>query len=203
MRTPNALVLLLVGLIGHNILAAPTLGLFADALSYLLGGEHAKPGNEPENIPPSMQDIYNAAQTWQGDTKTVSNFLSHAETLSPQELQEQGTLAFSAIKDEMVQKAVLDKVFLNGTVEARDARVVLANDTLSNQGITAFVVDGLALFSNIGAKLTPEDVTIFVRAVNQDRCANVLPSIDAYLSAAEVFLGSGNGTFKAIRPSNC
>ncbi|KAM3511751.1 hypothetical protein MY11210_004571 [Beauveria gryllotalpidicola] len=202
MRTPNTLILL-IGLIGHNILAAPTLGLFTDALRYFMGGEHAKPSNEMENIPPSKQDIANAARLWQGDTETVSNFLSRAETLSPQALQEQGTLAFAAVKDELVQKAVLDKVFLNGTAEARDPRVVQADDTLANQGTFEFVVDGIALFSKRGTKLTPDEVTTFVRAVNQDRCPNVLPSVDAYLSAAEVSFGSGNGTLKAIRPSNC
>ncbi|TQW05378.1 hypothetical protein IF2G_07315 [Cordyceps javanica] len=204
MRVPNALLLLLISINGHEVLAAPTFGLFSDALGYFMGAKNGKPPTGAAgNSPPAKQDIANAARLWQGDTETVSNFLSRAETLSPQELKDQGTLALAAVKDELVQKAVLDKVFLNGTAEVRDPRVVEADDRLANQGTFAFVVDGIALFSKRGAELTPDEVATLVKAVNQDRCPNVLPSVDAYLSAAEISFGSGNGTLKAIRPTNC
>ncbi|ATY60905.1 hypothetical protein CCM_03455 [Cordyceps militaris CM01] len=204
MQPQYALVSLLVGLNGHTVLAAPTFGLVCDAMNMLMGDQNIIPcGNRSNKAPPAKEDIAAAAQQWRGDTQTVSDFLSHAESLSPQQRQEQGQIAFDAEEDELLHKAVLDRVFLNGTAENRDPGVVAADDVLVGQGTFRFVEDTLALFAKRGAKLTTDEVATMIKAVNQDRCRNVLPAIDSYLKAAQSVTGAREGTLKAVRPSNC
>ncbi len=207
MQPQYALVALLVGLNGNAVLATPTMGLICGAMDMLMGANNPMPcggGNKNNKAGPPKADLIGAAaQQWRADTQTVSDFLSHAEAMSPQERQDQGQVAFDAEEDELIHKAVLDRVFLNGTAEARDAAVVAADDVLVGQGTFRFVEDTLALFAKRGAKLTTDEVATMIKAVNQDRCGNVLPAIDAYLTAAQTVVGSANGALKAVRPSNC
>ncbi|KID93439.1 hypothetical protein MAJ_10593, partial [Metarhizium majus ARSEF 297] len=153
---------------------------------------------------PSAQAIDAAARSWQRDTGVVSQFLSTAESMSPQQLQQQARGALAAENDELNHKAVLDQMFLTGARRNRDATVRQANNVLDTQGTFQFVVDGLQTLSRRGARMSPGQVSAMIRAINRDRCPQVLPAIDAYMAAAA---GAGAGqtgnALRAIRPSNC
>ncbi|KID63051.1 uncharacterized protein G6M90_00g068680 [Metarhizium brunneum] len=153
---------------------------------------------------PSAQAIDAAARSWQRDTGVVSQFLSTAESMSPQQLQQQARGALAAENDELTHKAVLDQMFLTGARRNRDATVRQANNVLETQGTFQFVVDGLQTLSRRGARMSPGQVSAMIRAINRDRCPQVLPAIDAYMAAAA---GAGAGqtgnALTAIRPSNC
>ncbi|OAA44103.1 hypothetical protein BBO_04459 [Beauveria brongniartii RCEF 3172] len=213
MRPQNTLVALLVGLTGPGVLAVPTFGLLCDAMNdamNLMGGGGlaipcggSRSGGSKDTSRPSDQAMADAAEQWRADTGVVSNFLSNAESMTPQERQDQGQVAADAEKDELVQKAVLDRMFLNGTAAGRDPAVAAADDMLANQGTFQFVLDALILFSKRGSNLTDDEVSSMVTAVNQDRCTNVLPSIDTYLGAAQAVTRQGSGKMTAVRPTNC
>ncbi|KAH0592458.1 hypothetical protein MHUMG1_09845 [Metarhizium humberi] len=151
---------------------------------------------------PSAQAIDAAARSWQRDTGVVSQFLSTAESMSPQQLQQQARGALAAENDELNHKAVLDQMFLTGPRRNRDATVRQANNVLDTQGTFQFVVDGLQTLSRRGARMSPGQVSAMIRAINNDRCPQVLPAIDAYMAAAAGAGQTGNA-LRAIRPSNC
>ncbi|EFY95054.1 hypothetical protein X797_010451 [Metarhizium robertsii] len=151
---------------------------------------------------PSAQAIDAAARSWQRDTGVVSQFLSTAESMSPQQLQQQARGALAAENDELNHKAVLDQMFLTGARRNRDATVRQANNVLDTQGTFQFVVDGLQTLSRRGARMSPGQVSAMIRAINNDRCPQVLPAIDAYMAAAAGAGQTGNA-LRAIRPSNC
>ncbi|PQK13731.1 hypothetical protein BB8028_0004g06620 [Beauveria bassiana] len=214
MRPQNALVALLVGLGGHGVLAVPTFGMICDAMNGAMnlvgGGRLALPcggsggsGGSKDTSRPSDEAMADAAEQWRADTGIVSNFLSNAESMSPQERQDQGQIAADAEKDELIQKAVLDRMFLNGTAADRDPAVAAAHDMLANQGTFQFVLDALILFSKRGSSLTQDEVASMIKAVNQDRCTNVLPSIDTYIGATHAVTGQERGGKTAVRPTNC
>lgn len=151
---------------------------------------------------PSAQAIDAAARSWQRDTGVVSQFLSTAESMSPQQLQQQARGALAAENDELNHKAVLDQMFLTGARRNRDATVRQANNVLDTQGTFQFVVDGLQTLSRRGARMSPGQVSAMIQAINRDRCPQVLPAIDAYMAAAAGAGQTGNA-LRAIRPSNC
>ncbi|KGQ09689.1 hypothetical protein BBAD15_g4972 [Beauveria bassiana D1-5] len=200
MRPQNALVALLVGLGGHGVLAVPTFGMICDAMNGAMnlvgGGRLALPcggsggsGGSKDTSRPSDEAMADAAEQWRADTGI--------------ERQDQGQIAADAEKDELIQKAVLDRMFLNGTAADRDPAVAAAHDMLANQGTFQFVLDALILFSKRGSSLTQDEVASMIKAVNQDRCTNVLPSIDTYIGATHAVTGQERGGKTAVRPTNC
>jgi hypothetical protein len=62
----------------------------------------------------SFQDTQTlaAAENWQTDTGTVSQFLSTAESLDPSDLVSQASTALSAELNELNRKSFLDLLFL-------------------------------------------------------------------------------------------
>ncbi|KAK2589634.1 hypothetical protein QQS21_012690, partial [Conoideocrella luteorostrata] len=141
---------------------------------------------------PSAQAIDNAAASWQADTGIVSQFLSTAENLSGKQLQQAASKALDAENDELNHKAVLDKMFLNGRQNNRDATVAQADQVLDKQGTFQFVVDGLQTLTNRGARMSANQVSAMIQSINNDRCPQVLPNIDRYLAAAGNAGQSGN-----------
>ncbi|PHH82833.1 hypothetical protein CDD83_3159 [Cordyceps sp. RAO-2017] len=99
-------------------------------------------------------------------------------------------------KDELTHKAVLDGQFLQG-----DASVRRADQVLDKQGTFQFVVDGLENMAKGGDTMSRRKRAAAIRAINQDRCVQVLPSIDAYFRAAGA--ASDGRTVQAQRPTNC
>jgi hypothetical protein len=138
------------------------------------------------------EDIANAVIQWQQDTGIVSQFLDNAAFFSPSDLLAQAQNALNFENDELNHKAVLDFVFVN-----IDPNVNNANNILVGEGKFADVVNllqDMAINGNIGD----------VKLINDNRCANVLPAIDAYFAAAVAagFLGD-SGAVTAIRPLAC
>ncbi|KAK8927532.1 hypothetical protein H634G_05208 [Metarhizium anisopliae BRIP 53293] len=206
MRPQNVIAPLVIVLQGHAAVAVPIFGALGNMvdsfLSPLTGAVGGGSGSGSGQTPTSEQ-IDTAARAWRNDTGTVSNFLSNAESMDPQELQRQGKIALDAENDELLHKAVLDRMFLNGTAAARDAGVADANDVLVNQDTFQFIVDGLTLMSKRGSTMKPDEVKTLVRAMNQDRCPYVLPAIDKYMAAAQGAVPGGDKSLKAYRPTNC
>ena len=153
----------------------------------------------PSTRPPSPSAIANARNQWLADTVIVSRFLSIAETLTPSQMTSEATKALNAENDELTHKAVLDRQFLSA---APDQSVRQANNVLDTQGTFQFVVDGLQRLSTSGAKMTPEQISTNIRAMNEDRCVQVLPAIDMYFAAVGTLLQEDNLT-QAKRPTNC
>ncbi|EFY91648.1 hypothetical protein J3459_008671 [Metarhizium acridum] len=200
MNLPRLVTLLAVAFHGHAIaiIQPEQQGQLAGG-----GGETATDGAMSKRArQPSAQAIDNAARAWQRDTGVVSNFLSNAESMGSQQLQQQARIALSAENDELNHKAVLDQMFLKGSPKDRKASVRQANNVLDTQGTFQFVVDGLQTLSRRGARMSPGQVSSMVRAINQDRCPNVLPAIDSYMAAA-AGAGQGGRALKAIRPTQC
>ncbi|CAF9932138.1 MAG: hypothetical protein GOMPHAMPRED_006502 [Gomphillus americanus] len=129
-----------------------------------------------------------AAANWAKDTAVVSNFLNLAPTLKGTAFVAQAKIALNAELNELSHKANLDAdpaVTSNPTIAA-------ANNSLVTLGHFQDVVDLLRIMSEVGDSSGVRDSD----DINLNRCANVLPSIDAYLKAA--------GTdFRSARPFNC
>jgi hypothetical protein len=149
----------------------------------------------------SFQDTQTlaAAENWQTDTGTVSQFLSTAESLDPSDLVSQASTALSAELDELTRKSFLDLQFLQGNNP--NTAVQAASTILVAQGTFQFVVNGLQGLADNGANMTPDDVTAAIQSINADRCGSVLPAIDQYFLAVGQLLGTDPLT--AIRPTNC
>ncbi|KID89719.1 hypothetical protein MGU_03124 [Metarhizium guizhouense ARSEF 977] len=210
MRPQNVIAPLVIVLQGHAAVAVPIFGALGSMVDNFLspltgaGGSGSGSGSgSASGQTPTSEQIDTAARAWRNDTGTVSNFLSNAESMDPQELQRQGKIALDAENDELLHKAVLDRMFLNGTAAARDAGVADAHDVLVNQDTFQFIVDGLTLVSKRGSTMKPDEVKTLVRAMNQDRCPHVLPAIDKYMAAAQGAVPGGDKSLKAYRPTNC
>ncbi|PHH76063.1 hypothetical protein CDD82_4151 [Ophiocordyceps australis] len=150
--------------------------------------------------PPSNDEILNAQMGWRSDTGVVSNFLSNAERMSPEQLSSEASIALDAELDELTHKKVLDRKFTQGF--GQDQTVLQANNVLEGQQTFQFVVDGLKDFKENGQTMAPQDVSRKIRAINTDRCGQVLPSIDKYMTAAAGVLQQPEVP-KAYRPTNC
>lgn len=116
----------------------------------------------------------------------VSAFLNNGPTIQDDAAFKQAALvAFNAEVDELTHKAVIDAA--NG----KDPQVIAANSTLATGGAFQDVVDKLKLMSQQG-KAAVNNIDL----INQNRCTNVLPNIDAYMAST----GSNS---QAIRPNVC
>lgn len=60
------------------------------------------------------------------------------------------------------------------------------------------VVSGLMNLANNGASMSQAEIQGIVTAINLNRCTNVLPAIDTYLTQADP--GAG---LAAVRPTAC
>ena len=135
-----------------------------------------------------VQSSPDAAADWAKDTAVVSNFLNLAPTLKGSAFIAQAKIALNAELNELSHKANLDA---DPNVTSNPA-IPAANNTLVTLGKFQDVVDLLRVMSEVGDSSGARDAD----EINLNRCANVLPSIDAYLKAA--------GTdFKSTRPFNC
>ncbi|KAG6006034.1 hypothetical protein E4U54_000243 [Claviceps lovelessii] len=155
---------------------------------------------------PTPQQIDAAAQSWQADTEIVSQFLSTAESLTGQQLEQAASRALSAENDELNHRVVLDRMFRTGSTQRKLASVEQASNVLDTQGTFQFVVDALQNLTNTGSQMSSAQVGALVRAINEDRCSLVLPSIDRYLAAAATAgqqKGSVGAALRAIRPVQC
>ncbi|KAI0178849.1 hypothetical protein GGR52DRAFT_569757 [Hypoxylon sp. FL1284] len=172
--------------------------LFSIAISFLLGLFASLASAAPTlGARASISDISGAQNAWAADTSKVSQFLSSAARLSGTTLTGRAQTALDAELDELTQKAVLD-----GQFKASDPSVQAADATLTRPDTFQFVVDGLRQLSTSGASMSSADVAALVAKINDTRCANVLPAIDAYFRAASGFLKNGL-TALANRPDNC
>ncbi|KUJ20295.1 uncharacterized protein LY89DRAFT_567710, partial [Mollisia scopiformis] len=136
---------------------------------------------------PSDVQVMNAVMSWMNDTGKVSKFLNTATSFSGDEFTRQATIALNSEKDELNHKMILDAAV--GQMDMVQA----ANDTLATQGTFQAVVDALQSMVDNG----PDTAQMQVDAINQNRCVNVLPNIDAYFAAA------GQPDMQSVRPSGC
>ncbi|KAI4862789.1 hypothetical protein F4820DRAFT_398592 [Hypoxylon rubiginosum] len=166
------------------------------AISFLLGLASLTHAAPTLGARASISDIAGAQNAWASDTSHVSQFLSAAPTLSGASLTSQAQAALDAELDELTRKAVLDKQF------AADPSVQAAGATLARPDTFQFVVDGLRQFATQGASMSATEVNALVSRINNTRCKNVLPAIDAYFRAASSLLDNGL-TALANRPNNC
>ncbi|KYK57977.1 hypothetical protein DCS_04990 [Drechmeria coniospora] len=150
--------------------------------------------------PPSDTAMAGARNQWRADTVVVSRFLSMAESFSPSQIESEAATALAAENDELTHKAILDRQFISSATP--DKAVVDANDVLEIQGTFQFIVDGLKRLSTGGSVMSPQQISATIRAMNEDRCAQVLPSIDVYFAAVDTLLQDTNLT-QAKRPTNC
>jgi hypothetical protein len=156
----------------------------------------AAPSSAPakrQSSPPTIDDIIAAQVLWQQDTQVVSNFLNYAAFLSTPDLLNYAQIALNAENDELTHKAVLDSLFVTGGQP--DAAVIGANNVLVNQGTFQSVVNFLQDMVNTGNVAD-------VQAINSNRCANVLPAIDAYFLAVAQELNTPF-VLTAARPLVC
>jgi hypothetical protein len=174
----------------------------AATILFALGSNvaHSYPLTYRQSNPPTLNEIQTAQSEWSSDTTKVSQFLSVAESLSPEDLVAQAETAFTNEYDELYHKAVLDNQFV--FVANPDANVQQANNELVDQGTFNVVLAGLQNLKANGLNMTPDEVSSLIQSINGDRCSFVLPSIDTYFQAAENLLGSAV-TLTANRPTNC
>ncbi|KAF2182644.1 hypothetical protein K469DRAFT_514670, partial [Zopfia rhizophila CBS 207.26] len=118
-------------------------------------------------------NVAEATNLWAQDVSKVSQFLNTASTLSGVSFTEQAASALASEKDELVQKQILDNVFSD------NLSVQAANSTLVGQGTFQTVVSLLQDMAWNGVSRVGN-----VEAINNVRCAYVLPAIDAYFLAA-------------------
>lgn len=136
---------------------------------------------------PSETQIRNAVMGWMMDTGKVTMFMNTATSFTGDEYTRQAQIALNAELDELNHKKILD-AGLNS-----DPNVQAANEVLENQGTFQNVVDVLQNMVNNG----PDTAQADVDAINNNRCVNVLPNIDAYFAAA------GMPEVSAVRPTGC
>lgn len=116
----------------------------------------------------------------------VSGFLNSGPSIQDDAAFKQAALvAFNAEVDELTHKAVIDAA--NGQLP----NVQAANSTLATGGAFQDVVDKLQIMSQQG-KAAANNIDL----INQNRCTNVLPNIDAYMAST----GSNS---QAVRPNVC
>ncbi|PHH62867.1 hypothetical protein CDD81_6585 [Ophiocordyceps australis] len=190
--------LVVAAALSNGAMAAPTFGLAKTAFDATMGMISSVAA--PFLPPPSNEEIERAQMGWRNDTMVVSRFLSTAETMSPQQLSSEASIALDAELDELTHKKVLDRKFTQGF--GQDQVVLQANNVLEGQQTFQFVVDGLKDFKENGETMPPQEVSRKIRAINTDRCGQVLPSIDKYMTAAAGVLQQPEVP-KAYRPTNC
>ncbi|KAF2270258.1 hypothetical protein CC78DRAFT_611910 [Lojkania enalia] len=135
---------------------------------------------------PSAADLATAVSNWQADTSMVSNFLdTGGSIMNNVAFKQAATVALNAEIDELNHKAIIDSALAN------DPNVQAANSTLEGGGAFQDVVDRLQIMSQQG-RAAVENIDL----INQNRCVNVLPNIDAYMAAT-------GSTSQAIRPQVC
>lgn len=126
------------------------------------------------------------------DTGVVSNFLNIGNSLTDETtFMNQAQIAHSAEVDELTHKAVLDQFMPN------NQNVQKANATLSN-GAFQLVVDRLEDMAMQGRSQIQA-----ITDINNDRCVNVLPNIDAYMREAALTIGNGQAVQQSVRPAAC
>ncbi|KAJ6445353.1 Dolichol-phosphate mannosyltransferase [Purpureocillium lavendulum] len=128
-----------------------------------------------------------ACRRWVADTRIVSSFLDSNGRLQGPTLAREGQRALQAELDELNHKATLDQA-CRGQVTGPSQRLT--------SGSFDQVVNALRTFSQNGAAMSPGQVQSLLQTTNRNRCANVLPNIDAYCRAA----GSPE---RAERPRAC
>ncbi|KAI1774684.1 hypothetical protein F4818DRAFT_418585 [Hypoxylon cercidicola] len=166
------------------------------AVSFLLGLASLTQAAPALAVRASISDISGAQNAWAADTSKVSQFLSAAPKLRGASLAGAAQAALDAELDELTRKKVLDGQF------GGDPSVKAADATLTRPDTFQFVVDGLRTLATDGASMSAADVAALVARVNDTRCKNVLPAIDAYFRAASKKLNNGLAAL-ANRPDNC
>ncbi|KAJ9618688.1 hypothetical protein H2203_008892 [Taxawa tesnikishii (nom. ined.)] len=160
---------------------------------------------------PTADAIAIAVSKWQADTAAVSQFLNIAPTFrtafgdNEPAFKLEAQVALNSELDELLHKGVLDTFFvLDGT----PSDITSANTTLVDDGTFQQVVDKLQDMATNGfAALDAGDVD----AINANRCARVLPAIDAYFQSIESFLSDSEDVSAdvakpsggAVRPAAC
>ncbi|CAN9438172.1 unnamed protein product [Alternaria alternata] len=135
---------------------------------------------------PTANDLATAVSNWMADTSMVSNFLNTGASIQNNvQFKQAATVAFNAEVDELNHKAIIDAA--NGQMP----NVIAANSTLATGGSFQDVVDKLQQMSVQGMAAAGN-----IDLINQNRCVNVLPNIDAYMA-------STGSTSQAVRPTVC
>lgn len=135
---------------------------------------------------PTSGDLATAVSNWMADTSMVSNFLNTGASIQNNAAFKQAALvAYNAEVDELNHKAIIDAA--NGN----QPNVQAANSTLATGGAFQDVVDKLQIMS-VQGKAAANNIDL----INQNRCTNVLPNIDAYMAST----GSSS---QAVRPQVC
>ena len=135
---------------------------------------------------PTAGDLATAVSNWMADTSMVSNFLNTGASIQNNAAFKQAALvAYNAEVDELNHKAIIDAA--NGN----QPNVQAANSTLATGGAFQDVVDKLQIMS-VQGKAAANNIDL----INQNRCTNVLPNIDAYMAST----GSSS---QAVRPQVC
>ncbi|KAI0477071.1 hypothetical protein GGR56DRAFT_673486 [Xylariaceae sp. FL0804] len=148
----------------------------------------------------TVDKVATAVNNWASDTSLVSEFLSRAASLRGFELERAAQAALATAKDEPVQKAALDRVFVTPGPPQSVAAVVAASGVLDD--VFPDVVNGLSILALNGASLTEAAVERNVREINTVRCGKVLPAIDEYFRASAQITKTGVVAV-ANRPDNC
>ncbi|KAF2791233.1 hypothetical protein K505DRAFT_208888, partial [Melanomma pulvis-pyrius CBS 109.77] len=131
-------------------------------------------------------DLPTAVANWMADTSMVSNFLNTGAAMTNDTAFKAAALvAFNAEVDELTHKAIIEQTL------SQDPTVQGANSTLAGGGAFQDVVDKLMIMSMMG-RAAMQNIDL----INQNRCVNVLPNIDAYMAAT----GSQS---QAVRPAVC
>ncbi|KAF1961886.1 hypothetical protein CC80DRAFT_589360 [Byssothecium circinans] len=161
------------------------------------GGAQQQQGQGAQNVPtggataqqgqtPSANDLATAVSNWQADTSMVSNFLNTGASIQNNvAFKQAATVAFNAEVDELNHKAIID------AANSQQPNVISANSTLATGGAFQDVVDKLQIMSQQGRAAVAN-----IDLINQNRCVNVLPNIDAYMAST----GSAS---QAVRPDVC
>jgi hypothetical protein len=135
---------------------------------------------------PTANDLATAVSNWMADTSMVSNFLNTGASIQNNvQFKQAATVAFNAEVDELNHKAIID------AANSADPNVIAANSTLATGGSFQDVVDKLQQMSVQGMAAAGN-----IDLINQNRCVNVLPNIDAYMAST----GSNS---QAVRPTVC
>ncbi|KAH6625819.1 hypothetical protein C7974DRAFT_208100 [Boeremia exigua] len=135
---------------------------------------------------PTAGDLATAVSNWMADTSMVSNFLNTGASIQNNAAFKQAALvAYNAEVDELNHKAIIDAA--NGA----QPNVQAANSTLATGGAFMDVVNKLQIMSVQGQAAANN-----IDLINQNRCTNVLPNIDAYMA-------STGSTSQAVRPQVC
>ncbi|EFQ85322.1 hypothetical protein PTT_19746, partial [Pyrenophora teres f. teres 0-1] len=135
---------------------------------------------------PTSADLATAVANWMADTSMVSNFLNTGASIQNNvQFKQAATVAYNAEVDELNHKAIIDAA--NGNMPS----VIAANSTLATGGSFQDVVTKLQIMSQQGMAAANN-----IDLINQNRCVNVLPNIDAYMAST----GSSS---QAVRPTAC